>query len=1137
MDASLSSPQVKRCLERLAKRRLIGVYIVKTDYFVVQEHRKRSKERMQNVNFLGILPEERSYEYEISAKIDRTVHKAFYFGISSNEVALMDIADASIPVTYVSFESIAEVVVLHRCVDATESLFALSLKEAISDEKYAGSNQLSRVHSCLFKSYRCQELISNLSIAISAANMLRSLRLSSVPLRYSCGGKSDGLATDVNMFMVAPSLIPSENNEDKQSSKSKRKYRLTEEVWESTEEEGASFAHVVPTSGHAVLGHAAYKIPGYRFIFVEGFSLEASSSSLDAVHHVHLFTQGMQLKKTHFTIEVTKPTLIEYEAHALEDVAGRVAKELSANYASSRIRLHSRRVEKKDSSSSDKSQWECVEMHLQVLGSESSAPKSKVGGNGSATYDLGRDVIIMVARRRYLPPNMDLFQDIILTFRAGNRRWHDTEDLLPYPRSIYNSLEPLNFYPNDGVQDILQARADALLLPRRGFLYFRDVFSVQPTHCSQCAKRFIMALIEMLERNEQFILPSDSSRRQLLSYFEDSGFDKSLTLVNRPFGPDPLYHALEMENSAPGLQDDECDITIKMRHSTLSSSSARFEWKRRCWYYLAALIDQGLVPELSLGALVDSYCHLDSRPSAQEELSIIIEHLLYLRKAGEPYHRRLPLVKRLLVWRPEDYANCFFNPHVMVSLLRTKFFKHVFIRQHDPTRSEYIRFIVQLLAWRPHPTMPMMGFDVGELRLLLCHLLATEKGAATEPYYSINSAGNEIGTRDARKRPKHQIEDTGLIADSSTINRHRINTFADLTLNAWLAILNEGSNAVEGTAIVTMHILVELTSSDPADESDAQTASARVVVDRIVENSVAMENISLLLSDGNDSLSELTCHFMRNVLVVKPVMRTALMNLGVLSRILSILVPAERISILMGSFAKRIKETKRRRRLSISPVKPDRKQGKVATALKYNPKPFRDLGLLIEAISLLEVLAADPRIKKNVYDISKFEGMPNLNTYNASVRPAFYVLSLLVCDNMSSVLVPDCESVHVQEASVVPLHVMIFRTLTALCRFNRKNKIAIASSVARDLIRILDKTHNGVLQAAILECMHGIATEFSQLDKSTRATLSQRKVQRLLQRLADNVGDTKVGTRVLQGSSLAKKTEFLIFNVKETKIH
>ena len=169
------------------------------------------------------------------------------------------------------------------------------------------------------------------------------------------------------------------------------------------------------------------------------------------------------------------------------------------------------------------------------------------------------------------------------------------------------------------VEDLLQARADALLLPAAGFLYYRDTFHIQPGPCNHLATQFVISLINFLERHDKIIMPSSESKERLIKIMqietigtgstrmaELSGIAEKITNNSDTndnaasawnsrsiLAHDPLFYALEMEKLAPGLDMERHNkANTWSHHSELSTLSSRREWKRRSWFYLAMLLDQ-----------------------------------------------------------------------------------------------------------------------------------------------------------------------------------------------------------------------------------------------------------------------------------------------------------------------------------------------------------------------------------------------------------------------------------------------------------------------------------------------------------------------------------------------------------------
>jgi hypothetical protein len=187
-----------------------------------------------------------------------------------------------------------------------------------------------------------------------------------------------------------------------------------------------------------------------------------------------------------------------------------------------------------------------------------------------------------------------------------------------------------------------------------------------------------------------------------------------------------------------------------------------------------------------------------------------------------------------------------------------------------------------------------------------------------------------------------------------------------------------------------------------------------------------------------------------------------------------------------------------------------KKKLKLKKKQRINPQPFRSLALIIEAISLLEVMAYDPNIKKYIHNIQHFSGAPSITTHihsNVSnehrldLPICFYSLAILLYQPMAMVLVPASPSVMGKEAAVVPLHNNVARTITALCRFDRRNKIAMSSATTPLLMQILETTKSHALQESLLSCIHSITTEFVNLKKEDQMLLGSEDFLDVLETL------------------------------------
>ena len=71
------------------------------------------------------------------------------------------------------------------------------------------------------------------------------------------------------------------------------------------------------------------------------------------------------------------------------------------------------------------------------------------------------------------------------------------------------------------------------------------------------------------------------------------------------------------------------------------------------------------------------------------------------RKGKRYVHLKGGLSNKLKGWHPADYKDCLFNPFVMMALFKCRYFEHIFCGPaNDPTRGEYVRFLLRMLSWK-----------------------------------------------------------------------------------------------------------------------------------------------------------------------------------------------------------------------------------------------------------------------------------------------------------------------------------------------------------------------------------------------------------------------------------------------------
>ena len=176
----------------------------------------------------------------------------------------------------------------------------------------------------------------------------------------------------------------------------------------------------------------------------------------------------------------------------------------------------------------------------------------------------------------------------------------------------------------------------------------------------------------------------------------------------------------------------------------LSSKRALMAWKRRCWVYLATILDGGLHHKLTIERLVVAYQSLTTKPSAQKNFQLILDRLLHFHRYDVEYDCHKTWIETMEHWRPSMYETCMFNPHVLQTFLQCRYIEHV-LCSISSTRFEYVRFLLHMLTWKPSPSFPMNSFSVNNFRLLLCELLAQESTNVIEMISSKKSGGGGSG--------------------------------------------------------------------------------------------------------------------------------------------------------------------------------------------------------------------------------------------------------------------------------------------------------------------------------------------------------------------------------------------------------
>jgi hypothetical protein len=306
----------------------------------------------------------------------------------------------------------------------------------------------------------------------------------------------------------------------------------------------------------------------------------------------------------------------------------------------------------------DPASWETYSMHIRGL---EPAP-----GSDNRMYG-NRDIAIMVARRKYIPPVMDMAQTFVLIFYGKNldQSSMDGGNFLKDAECIIDTMSPRNrsFEPD---RLVVQTKANALLFNDDAYAWYQSRLCIFPTAIKR-AKQFCKSILRLLDR----VNLGDGSTDT------DQVFPEVSVDIKQD---DPFEFASRLEKESNGLSDN-------------APAALHLGWKARVWQYIAYCVDGGLCPHLlRIDSLVYDHQMMTSGTRESERVAHVLETMLYLRPTGQPY-RHIPLVMKLQ--DSKTMSNFSFNERVMVRLLETDYLKRLVGGRSDV--SEYPRFLVRLI--------------------------------------------------------------------------------------------------------------------------------------------------------------------------------------------------------------------------------------------------------------------------------------------------------------------------------------------------------------------------------------------------------------------------------------------------------
>jgi hypothetical protein len=584
----------------------------------------------------------------------------------------------------IPYEDIREIRITHKAID-TES-FCIYLKDTRSCTNVPGL--------VYFKCEARDEVLENLRIAYAACQMFHTLDYISPPLRI------------VNT-MTAPKFKGADGEEDAapinktlKHDASLKQFYLHQFTFLATN----TFRSIIPDSENNYQGiYGIFDKTGKKVQFNRNFFT------------VHLSA----LKPLANEVKTIKQVLLSTVSRICRGKEYRITSE-AQSYTRS---LNSKeRRERFGIQMNDDGDWEILETHIRLIGWILKLDKSDVEIlNQSHTLepsmilqdmpavldvqDRYRDVTVAVARRRYLPPKRNQYQDIILCYRCDQRKWFTDKEvfsLIPsidFPgEAIYASHDLMDsmastdrYTIKDHERKVTTAQVEALLLSYDSFEWFRANLNLQPTYPE--AKYFCGSI---------------------LSFFFDHGFsvpDFTLSLNDRHrIGSDPMVYADRLGDMMPGMMPF---------NATPAHSRA---WKCRVWEYLYYCVSLCVYfEELTLGRMVQHYVSYARKPLIQVIVGKILDHFVYLRLVRSEYqHTPLSDALRNPVYIFSKQLT--FNVRALSDLLREGYIMYI-MRAVDKSLCEYAQVLVRLLFWRPRVMSSLKNSHGDEFRHIICDLL------------------------------------------------------------------------------------------------------------------------------------------------------------------------------------------------------------------------------------------------------------------------------------------------------------------------------------------------------------------------------------------------------------------------------
>jgi len=389
-------------------------------------------------------------------------------------------------------------------------------------------------------------------------------------------------------------------------------------------------------------GEVEFDVGNYRFWIDDSFVAGSRPGHYRSRQKYGRLT--VQVKPSGSIIELKRSRLYSIKSVADEEVQ-RIASLVKEYVFVSTPKFY----RKKYNLTHDQAQWTAWVAHMRT-GRKRDMLDPKM--NKSATICQQRDVVIVAARRKYIPPLMASYQDFVFTMYAKSRhKLTNDADIMKRGEatfrmctSVYDSLRTKSLQDFDYDFNVLQTKADTLWLDNDAMQHFQATLLLQSSGYYR-ARRFVLSVLRVMYKMLE-------QPRYQLEDGEEAGTDE-----------DPFYHADELIKRTQGL--------------TQQSKRVHYDrWRVRVWNYLAYCVDGNLRDLTSATISIEDIAAKtisagQEHRSEQRKLSTILDHLLHFRLKGSNYRGDSVVDVFDRAGLMDEFA---FNENVFVKLLKANYF-------------------------------------------------------------------------------------------------------------------------------------------------------------------------------------------------------------------------------------------------------------------------------------------------------------------------------------------------------------------------------------------------------------------------------------------------------------------------------